>query len=170
MSTVIRPATVADVAAILTIYNDAVETTTASWDLAPVDYADRLARYEAAQANGWPLLVAEIDGTVVGFASYGPFRTKDGFARTMEHSVYLDAAARGRGLGRALMVELIERARANGVHALIGGIDGANEVSVRLHESLGFAEVGRLPQVGAKFGRWLDLVFLELLLDDAATP
>ena len=65
---------------------------------------------------------------------------------------------------------MLDRARANGVHALIGGIDGANEVSVRLHESLGFAEVGRLPQVGAKFGRWLDLVFLELLLDDAATP
>jgi len=170
VTAIIRPAAVEDVAAILAIYNDAVETTTASWDLEPVDYADRLARYEAAQANGWPLLVAELDGVVVGFASYGPFRPKDGYARTMEHSVYLDPAARGQGVGRALMVELIARARTAGVHALIGGVDGVNEPSIRLHESLGFAEVGRLPQVGAKFGRWLDLVFLELILDEDPTP
>lgn len=170
MSVAIRPARVDDVPAILAIYNEAVANTTASWDHDPVTLKRRLERFEASRANGWAITVADEDGRVLGYGSWGPFRSQTGFAQTMEHSVYVDAAARGRGVGRLLVQAIIETARAAGVHALVGCLDATNDVSLRLHESLGFVEVGRLPQVGAKFGRWLDLAFLELLLDDAAAP
>lgn len=170
MSVTIRPATRDDVPGVLAIYNEAITASTASWDLEPIVLSERLERFDAQSAAGYPLLVAERSGVVIGFASYGPFRAKAGYARTMEHSVYLDASARGIGLGTQLMEALIVLARASGVHALIAGLDASNEPSLRLHEKLGFAEVGRLRQVGAKFGRWLDLTFLELLLDDAPAP
>lgn len=166
----IRPAVRGDVPAILAIYNDAVATSTASWDVEPVGLEERLARFDAQAAAGLPLLVADADGAVLGYATFGPFRPKAGYARTMEHSVYLAPDARGLGLGRRLMVELIAAAREAGVHALVGALDATNVVSLRLHAQLGFVEVGRLPQVGAKFGRWLDLVFVQLLLDADPHP
>jgi len=170
VSVTIRPATRADVPSILAIYNAAVEATTATWDHDPVTLDDRLARYEAAQANGWALLVATDEGRVVGFGAWSPFRSKVGWSRTMEHSVYVDAAARGSGTGRALLAALVDAARAAGVHALVGVVEAGNEASIGLHESLGFREVARMPQVGFKFGRWLDAVFVQLTLDDAPTP
>lgn len=166
----IRPAVRTDIPAILAIYNHAVATSTASWDVEPVGLEERLVRFDAQAAMGLPLLVADADGTVVGYATYGPFRPKAGYARTMEHSVYLAPAARGMGLGRRLMVELIAVARETGVHVLVGALDAANLVSLRLHAQLGFVEVGRMPQVGAKFGRWLDLVFVQLVLDADPRP
>jgi len=170
VSAVIRPATREDVPEILRIYNAAVETTTATWDHEPVTLDDRLARYEAARANGWALLVAEADGRVVGFGAWSPFRAKVGWSKTMEHSVYVDAAARGSGTGRALLAALVEAARAGGVHTLVGVVEASNEASLRLHRGLGFVEVARMPQVGFKFGRWLDAVFVQLTLDAAPTP
>jgi L-amino acid N-acyltransferase len=170
VSVTIRPATSDDVPAILRIYNAAVEATTATWDHEPVSLDDRLARYEAAQANGWALLVAEDDGRVVGFGAWSPFRAKVGWSKTMEHSVYVDAAARGSGTGQGLLQALVEAARAGGVHTLIGVVEASNAASLRLHERLGFVEVARMPQVGFKFGRWLDAVFVQLTLDDATTP
>lgn len=170
MSVVIRDAVRGDVPAILAIYNQAVETTTATWDHEPVTLDDRLARFDAAQSNGWPLLVADSGGRVVGWGAWAPFRPKKGWSLTMEHSVYLDAAARGQGSGRLIMDALIARARAAGVHALVGVLDASNEASVRLHERLGFVEVARMPQVGFKFGRWLDATFVQLIVDDAPGP
>ncbi len=170
MSVTVRPATVEDVPAILAIYNEAVANTTASWDYDPVTLEHRLERFEVARTNGWATTVADEDGRVLGYGSWGPFRSQMGLAQTMEHSVYVDAAARGRGVGRLLLRAIIDTARAAGVHALVGCLDATNEVSLRLHQSFGFVEVGCLPQVGAKFGRWLDLAFLELLLDDADAP
>ena len=170
MSVVVRDATRDDVPAILAIYNEAVRTSTATYDLEPVDLSERLAWYDGRRALGHGVLVAEEAGRVLGFGSWGRFRAKAGYDRTMEHSVYVDAAARGRGVGRTLLAAVIDSARAAGVHALIGGLDAGNAASVRLHESCGFVEVGRLPQVGAKFGRWLDLAFYELLLDAEPRP
>ena len=170
MSVVIRPATRNDVPAILAIYNDAVATTTATWDHEPVTLDDRLARFDAAQANGWALLVAEQAGRVVGWGAWAPFRAKVGWSKTMEHSVYLAPDARGAGMGRLIMEALIDAARAYGVHVLIGVLDASNEASVRLHERLGFVEVARMPQAGFKFGRWLDATFVQMILDADAPP
>lgn len=152
---------------IAAIYNHAVEHTTAIWNERLVDAADRADWLAARQADGFPVLVAtEEDGTtVLGYASYGPWRPHDGYRRTVEHSVYVREGLRGRGTGSALLTALIERACAQGLHVMVAGIDAANHGSVRLHERLGFTRVGVLPEVGTKFGRWLDLAFLQLVLE-----
>lgn len=167
---VIRAATPDDVVEINRIYNHEVGASTASWDSEPEPLATRQQWFDARREAGHAVLVADRDGQILGYASYGPFRDKAGYARTMEHSIYVDAAARRLGIGAMLLGSIIECATAAGVHALIGGLSDDNEVSLRLHEAFGFRIVGRLPQVGFKFGRWLDLVFMELLLDDAPTP
>ena len=160
----IRPATEADLSAILAIYNDAVLNTTAIWNETQVDLEDRRAWMDARRAAGFPVLVADEAGRALGYGSFGDFRPFEGYRVTVEHSLYVDAAARGRGFGRALLAALIEEARRLGKRAMIGGIDGANEVSIALHRKFGFVEVGRLPGVGVKFQRPLDLVLMQLAL------
>jgi len=170
MTLIIRDATVDDAAAILPIHNQAVRETTAVWNSIESDLAGRETWLAERQAAGFPVLVAEIDGSVAGFASFGHFRAWPGYRFTVEHSVYVAAEKQGQGVGRALLAALIERARANGKHAMIAGIEAGNAGSIALHTALGFREVGRLPQVGAKFDRWLDLIFLQLTLDERAAP
>jgi L-amino acid N-acyltransferase YncA len=160
----IRPAHPADLPALLEIYNDAVVHTTASWDLLPWTPVEHAEWYAAKAEHRHPIVVAEAEGEILGYAGYGPFRAKAGYAATMEHSVYVRPSSQGKGIGRTLLVAIIEAARANGVHALIGGLSADNHVSMALHRSLGFVEVGRLPEVGRKFDRWLDLVLLQLIL------
>jgi phosphinothricin acetyltransferase len=164
MSATIRSADWADLPAILAIYNDAVLHTTASYDLEPVSMADRAAWMAGHEGRGEPVIVAELGGQVVGFGAYGPFRAKPGYRFTVEHSVYVSAERRGQRIGRLLLEPLIDHARAAGKHAMIAGVDATNEASLRLHRACGFVEVARFPQVGHKFGRWLDLVCLQLLL------
>jgi phosphinothricin acetyltransferase len=106
----------------------------------------------------------------MGFGSYGPFRAWPGYKYTVEHSVYVAGAFRGRGVGRRLLQELIVAAQAQDYHVLIGGIDSQNEVSIGLHKSLGFIHAGTIRQAGYKFGRWLDLVFYQLILPTPANP
>ena len=167
----IRDATPADVEAITTIYNDAVINTTAIWNDTSIDSANRLVWLADRKRQGYPVLVA-VDGDdfVIGYASFGDRRAWDGYRNTVEHSVYVRADQRGSGIGKALMISLIERATAIGKHVMVAGIEAGNVDSIRLHEKLGFANVGLLPQVGMKFGRWLDLAFLQLTLDTRATP
>jgi len=160
----LRPAQAADLPALLEIYNDAVVHTTASWDLLPWTAVEHAEWYATKAEHGHPVLVAEESGEVLGYAAYGPFRAKAGYAATMEHSVYVRASGQGRGIGRSLLVAIIEAARANGVHTLVGGLSADNDISMALHRSLGFVEVGRLPEVGRKFDRWLDLVLVQLIL------
>jgi L-amino acid N-acyltransferase len=160
----IRDAGPGELPALLEIYNEAVANTTASWDYepwTPVQHADW---YAHKAEEGFPLLVAVEAGEVVGYATYSEFREKIGYHTTREHSVYLAPGARGRGIGRLLMGRLIELARGNDIHVLIGALSADNQASLRLHEALGFVEVGRLPQIGRKFGRWLDLVYVQLVL------
>ncbi|QAY59611.1 N-acetyltransferase family protein [Microbacterium protaetiae] len=166
----IRDATPADAAAIAAIYNDAVLHTTATWHTTTVDADERRAWIAARQTAGFPVLVAADDGDVIGYATYGDWRAWEGYRFTVEHSVYVRADRRSRGLGRTLLERLIAHARAAGKHVMVAGIGSENAGSIALHERLGFTEVGRMPQVGAKFGRWLDLVFLQLVLDDRAEP
>jgi L-amino acid N-acyltransferase YncA len=162
---IIRAATEADLPAILAIYNDAVLNSTAIWNWNTVDLANRQAWFAARRAQAFPILVADDGGAVLGYASYGDWRPFDGYRHTVEHSVYVAGSARGKGAGRALLAALIEAAKAGGKHVMLGGIDAANEASLALHKRLGFVETARMPEVGQKFGRWLDLVFLQLMLE-----
>ncbi len=167
----IRDALAADIEGITAIYNHAVAHTNAIWIERQVDAANRAAWHADRLRQGYPVLVAVGEGgAVLGYASFGDWRPFDGYSHTVEHSIYVRHDVRGQGIGEALMLTLILRAKALGKHVMVGGIDSENVASIRLHKKLGFAEVGLLPQVGMKFGKWLDLAFLQLVLDDRATP
>ena len=167
----IRDAEAKDVPAILALYNHAVRETTAAWTGREETLNDRLTWFEARKSQGLPVIVA-VDAVdeVAGFASYGAFRAKEGYRFTAEHTVYVDPSRHRQGIGRILMIRLMEIAEQNGIHVLVGGVDGANTASIGLHEALGFEVTGRLPQTGTKFGRWLDLVFLTKVLQEADAP
>lgn len=157
--------------AILEIFNDAILNSTALYDYAPRTLQSMVNWFEAKDQGGFPVIGIENQaGTLRGFASYGTFRAWPAYKYTVEHSVYVHKAHRGQGLGTVLVRELVAEARRNGVHALIGGIDATNTGSIALHEKLGFRHVGTLPQVGFKFGRWLDLALYQLLLDTPDCP
>jgi phosphinothricin acetyltransferase len=161
----IRDAAAADLAAMLAIYNDAVVHTTASYDYVPRTWEQQQAWFAAKQAAALPVLVAEAAGQVAGFASYGPFRAWAGYRFTVEHSVYVAAAARRQGIATALVDALLAAAQAQGLHVMVAGIDAANAGSLELHRRLGFADAGVLPEVGYKFDRWLDLAFMTKKID-----
>jgi L-amino acid N-acyltransferase YncA len=160
----IRPATVDDLPAILAIYNDAVTTTTAIWNWGEVDLANRRDWFDGRARQGYPILVADVDGTAGAYASFGDWRPFEGYVHTVEHSVYVAAHARQKGLGAALLGALIEEARHLDKHVMLGGIDVTNAASLALHRRFGFVETARMPEVGRKFGRWLDLVFMQKIL------
>ncbi len=157
--------------AILDIFNDAILNSTALFDYKPRAAESMNGWFDAKQAAGSPVIgIENSEGALQGFASYGAFRAWPAYKYSVEHSVYVHKVHRGRGLGRVLMKELISTAQQHNLHALIGGIDARNAGSIALHEQLGFKHVGTLPQVGFKFGRWLDLAFYQLLLDTPANP
>lgn len=158
---ILRPADLSrDGDALLAIINDAILNTTAWYEYDRWDRDRMTSWFDAKRVGGWPLLVAEDSGTTLGFASFGTFRDRPAYARTVEHSVYVDAAARGKGIGRQLLDAVAAEARSRDLHVMIGGVDAANEGSLAFHRAAGFEEAGRLREVGWKFGRWLDLVFM----------
>ena len=163
----IRDASPDDVPGILTIYNDVIATSTAVYREDPATLDDRLQWFNARLAQAYPVLVAVDDSGILGFASYGDFRSWPGYRFSVEHTVHIRADQRGRGVGTTLMQALIERAMAQGKHVMIGGVDADNEASLRFHERLGFVRAAHLRQVGFKFDRWLDLVFVQRILDTA---
>jgi L-amino acid N-acyltransferase YncA len=162
----IRDAREADLPAMREIYNEVLAGSTAIFSEVQRTPEVHAQWFEERRAQGWPVLVACSDDDVIGYATYGPFRSWPGYRYTVENSIYLDARVRGRGLGVPLLGALLDRARAQGLHAMIAGIDGENHASMRLHEKLGFTKVGHLSQVGRKFDRWLDLVFYQRLLEE----
>jgi phosphinothricin acetyltransferase len=164
MSFVIRPAEERDLAGIAAIYNDAVARTTAIWNDNPVDVDNRRAYVAARRALGYPVFVADEAGAVLGYGSFGEFRAFDGYRHTVEDSLYVAELARRRGVATALLAALVGEARALGKHVMLAAITADNAVSIRLHERQGFVIVGRLPEVGTKFGRWQDLVLMQLML------
>lgn len=166
---ILRPATAADAREIACLLNAHLATTTIEWSETPK--TERTTRNWLDEHE--TVLVAEEQGELWGVAAYGWFRDvakRPGYRFTVETTVHVREDRWGSGVGRMLLLALIEEARASGKHAMVAAIDSANEASLRFHERLGFVEVGRLPEVGAKFGRWLDLVFFELRLDDRAAP
>lgn len=167
---IIRPARSADAAGLLEIHNAAVSRSTALW----TDHLETLAGREAYLADhaagGHAVLVAEVDEIIVGYASFSPWRQKNGYRLTVGDSVYVRDGHQGAGVGRALLVALVEAATAAGFHVMIADIEAGNAASIRLHASLGFEVCGNLREVGAKFGRWLDLTIMRLDLSPGAMP
>ena len=157
----IRDATAGDLDAIRAIFNHAVDHTTAIWTETHRTADEQAAWFEEKTAGGWPVLVAADGDAVLGYAALGPFRPQPGFRRTGEHAVYVADGARGRGVGRALVTAILAAAAAKGLRVVIAAVSADNPVSLGLHVSLGFREVGRLPGVGEKWGRPLDAVFLQ---------
>lgn len=165
----IRTATGADVVAIASLLNALIASTTIEWTVTPRTVAD---------VAGWMqdhevVLVAEDRDEVVGVAAFGWFRDVvkwPGYRFTVEHTVHVREDRWGSGVADALMHALVDAARDTGKHTMIAAIDSTNEASIRFHTRLGFVEVARMPQVGAKFGRWLDLVLLQLRLDTRPAP
>jgi len=158
----IRNATENDIPGILEIYNHVILNTTSVYSEEPHTLDMRLSWYRDRIASGFPVLVADENGEVAGFSSFGHFRVWPCYRYTVENSVYVHPDHRGKGVSKLLMQPLIDRAHEMGMHAMIAGIDADNEVSYRLHQSFGFVEVAHFREVGFKFGRWLDLKFMEL--------
>lgn len=157
----IRHADDADLGAILSIYNHVIATSTAVYTEAPATLADRKAWFDNRRALGYPVLVACLGGEVAGFSSFGDFRAAAGYRHTVEHTVHVRADQRGKGVGRDLILALFPLADGLGKHVMVGGVDGANDASIRFHERLGFERVAHFREIGTKFGRWLDLIFFQ---------
>jgi L-amino acid N-acyltransferase YncA len=165
----VRPSRDADVAAISAIYAHHVLHGVASFEEVPPE-ADEIGRRRAEiLAHGLPYLVAEREGRVVGYCYAGQYRTRSAYRYSLEDSIYIDAAEVGRGIGRALLSELIERSAALGYRQMVAVVGGSDTwPSIRLHERLGFARIGTLPAIGFKFGGWIDSIYLQRALGPGA--
>jgi L-amino acid N-acyltransferase len=161
----IRDAVECDVPGILEIYNDVIANSTAIYTEKPVSLPDRLAWFKARQEQKYPVLVATDATGVLGFISFGDFRAWPCYQYSVEHSVHVRADRRGRGIGGALLEVIVPRASALGKHVLIAGIDADNRSSIKLHARAGFTHVAHFREVGRKFDRWLDLVFMQRFLN-----
>jgi len=162
----IGAASEADLPGVAAICNEVIATSTAIFSHLPVTLAERRQWWQARRAQGYPVLVAHDARGVAGFASFADFRSGPGYRFTVEHTVHVRADGRGCGTGSALVGELLACAARLGKHVMVAGVDAGNGASIRFHERLGFVESGRLPQVGYKFDRWLDLVFLQRAIQD----
>lgn len=164
MNIEIRPAGSDDLEAMLAIYNDAIINTTAVYDYQPRAADAQRQWFETKQAQRLPVLVAIDNARIVGFGSFGPFRPWPAYQYTVENSLYVDSAFRRKGAGTALLASLVTAAQTAGYHAMVAGIDATNEASLALHRKAGFEPVAHFREVGWKFDRWLDLVFMEKML------
>ena len=161
----------AHAAGILDILNDAIVNSTAIYDYTPRAPETMVGWFDAKSKRDFPVIGAVDDsGELLGFATYGTFRTWPAYKYSVEHSVYVHKDHRGRGIGSTLMRRLIEIAKQQQYHVMLGGIDADNRGSIVLHERLGFVHAGTIRQAGFKFGRWLDLAFYQLLLETPAQP
>jgi L-amino acid N-acyltransferase YncA len=164
MNIILRQATLADLDKILNIVNHSILHTTANYSYEIQNLETQTKWFEEKKAKNLPVIVADLDGEVVGFGSYGQFREKIGYQYTVEHSVYVVDNVIGKGIGKQLLTELIRLAKQQGYHVMIGAIDADNAGSIAFHEKFGFVATGTIREVGYKFGHWLDLVFMQLIL------
>jgi L-amino acid N-acyltransferase YncA len=164
--TAIRPADVRDAAAIATIYAEHVRVGTASFDTLPRSISDTQSKIEEITGKGWPFLVAERDGEILGYAYANQFRDRAAYSFACENSIYVHADTVGQGVGAALLGALIEAATDFGFRQMIAVIGGGEPASVAVHGKMGFQHAGRMRSVGRKFGRWLDTVYMQLELGE----
>ncbi len=160
----IRDAVDGDMPALRDLYNATILTTTAAWTEQPQTLRARQTWFRRQQRDAYPVLVAEVDGDVVGFTAYGSFRGSGkwpGYRHTVEHTIHVHEEYWGYGIGRTLLEALMQRARTQDIHVMVAAIDSANAESIAFHERLGFTTVARMPEVGRKFDRWLDLVLMQ---------
>jgi len=170
METIIRQATVNDMQGILDIYNDAIINTTAVYQYETHTLAMRVEWFEDKVKKDIPVWVADVNGHIAGFASYGPFRAWQAYKYTIEHSVYVHPNFRRQGIAKILLQQLIDDVRQKPIHTIIAGIDADNAGSINLHQQFGFEETAHFKQVGYKFGKWLDLKFFQLILQNNLQP
>lgn len=157
--------------AILAIFNEAIANSTALYDYRPRAPESMAPWFATKRNNGFPVIGAvDEDGSLLGFASYGTFRAWPAYKYTVEHSIYIHHAQRGRGLGRVLLQAIVDAAQARDVHTMVGGIDAQNTASIALHQRLGFTHAGTIREAGFKFGRWLDLAFYQRTLPTPRAP
>lgn len=166
----IRQAEESDLNDILEIYNDAILNTTALYTYKPKTLEDRKQWLRDQKKDGYPVFVWEENSRVAGFSTYGPFRAYPAFKYTIEHSVYVKNEYRGRGIGNVLLKEVIEDAIKREYATIVACIDSANDKSIKMHEKLGFEYSGNIKRAGYKFGKWLNLVFLQLNLPGPENP
>ena len=160
----IRDYQIADCPAILAIINEAILNSTALYDYHPRSLEQQLAIFEDKISKDFPVIVAEMNNEVLGFGYYSEFRFREAYKFTVEHSVYANKNAIGRGIGKLLLTELIERAKKQNLHTMIGVIDSENTNSIDFHKKFGFEEVGFIKESGYKFDRWLHSVFVQKIL------
>jgi L-amino acid N-acyltransferase YncA len=153
-----------DLPQILAIYNEVIRNSTAVFSAEEFTPARGETWLDTKMQNGFPMIVARDASGITGFGTFGEFRPWPGYRHSVEHSVHVRSDRRGKGVGRALVVALLARAAEMGKHVMIAGIDADNAVSIGLHMSLGFTHVGHFHEVAFKFGRWLDLVFMQCIL------
>ena len=163
---ILRTATENDIPAILAIVNHAILHTTANYNYEPQSLEVQREWFLQKKAKDFPVIVVEVGGTVVGFGAYGTFREKIGYQFTVEHSVYVSENYIGKGIGKMLLGELIRLAKAQDIRTMIGAIDAENKDSIRFHEKFGFTKCGVIKDAAYKFDRWLDLQFMQLLLQE----
>lgn len=163
----IRDAVESDFEEITAIYNEVLTHSTAIYNDQQATVQERLAWWRARQQQGFPVLIATDDAVVKGFATFGDFRSWPGYRFTVEGTIHIHASARGQGIGKALLAELIRRATALGKHTMIAGVDSENQASIQFLQRAGFVQVAHLREVGYKFGRYLDLIFLQYFLTAA---
>lgn len=164
MEITIRPATLADLPAILEIVNYAILNTTAIYDYEARTLEEQKTWFEEKQTSQFPVIVAELTNEVLGFGTFGTFRIKVGYRFTIEHSVYVTDKATGKGIGKLILQKLIDLAKEQNYHSMIGVIDASNSGSIEFHKKFGFVEAGVLKQAGYKFDKWLDVSLMQLLL------
>lgn len=165
MDMTIREAKETDIEQLTRIYNWAVENTTASFDFTAQTVEERREWFHH-YGGAYPLIIAETDGKIAGYSSLSKFRQKEGYARTVEISVYVDPEYHGKGIGTLLMREIIDRARTLGNHVIVAGITGGNDVSIKMHEKFGFKFCAHFKEVGYKFNQWQDCMFYQLILEE----
>lgn len=164
MSVIIRQATEKDIPSVLEIVNYEILNSTSIWDYEKRSLEQQIAIFDEKKEKGFPFLVAEKNNSIMGFGTYGPFRFKEGYKFTVEHSVYIHHDFTGNGIGSLLLNELIALAKLQKLHTMIGVIDAENVGSISFHERMGFKKVGHIKETGYKFDRWLDSIFVQILL------
>lgn len=162
----IRNAMMGDLPSILKIVNYEIEHTTSIYDYEKRSLRDQTDWFKNKISEKMPVILAEENGIVLGFGTFGIFRPWDGYQFSIEHSICLDKNSRGKGTGKIIMRELIDLAKKKGFHTMLAGVDANNTKSIQFHSNFGFKEVGRFNQIGYKFGKWLDLIFMQLFLQD----